>query len=224
MNIELRKMNEREITKIYESRMRHDFPVTELKPLENMIEMMERGVYECLLATENGEPVGYALVLILSDFPYGLLDYLGVFSEKRNQGYGSRILSALTEYYKDRKLIIESEYPGDAPDERMAERRIGFYQRNGAVNTGVESRIYGVHFVNFILLNNTDQLNSMQNLENSVTKNSKISEEKFTENFSKKENLIPPAETILNILSRLYQGMIPDEKKREKYLKFWIAN
>lgn len=215
MNIELHKMNQKEITDIYESRMRYDFPVTELKPLENMIDMMERGVYECLLVSENSEPVGYALVLILNDFPYGLLDYLGVFSEKRNQGYGSRILSALADYYKDRKLIIESEYPKDAPDEQMAERRIGFYQRNGAVKTGVESRIYGVHFVNFILLDKADQLNPMQNIEFSNTEDSKL-------HFSENENLIPSAETVLNILSRLYQGMIPDEKKREKYLQFWI--
>lgn len=217
MSIKLRKMDEKEITKIYESRMRHDFPVTELKPLENMIDMMERGVYECLLVSENDEPVGYALVLILNDFPYGLLDYLGVFSEKRNQGYGSRILSALADYYKDRKLIIESEYPKDAPDEQMAERRIGFYQRNGAVNTGVESRIYGVHFVNFLLLNKVDQFNSMQGLKITGTEDSKL-------HFSENKKSIPPAETILNILSRLYQGMIPDERKREKYLKFWIAN
>ena len=217
MSIKLRKMDEKEITSIYESRMRHDFPVTELKPLENMIDMMERGVYECLLVSENDEPVGYALVLILNDFPYGLLDYLGVFTEKRNRGYGSRILSALTEYYKDRKLIVESEYPGDAPDEKMAERRIGFYQRNGAVNTGVESRIYGVHFVNFLLLNKVDQFNSMQGLKITGTKDSKL-------HFSENKKSIPPAETILNILFRLYQGMIPDEKKREKYLKFWIAN
>ena len=220
MNIELRKMDKKEITNIYEFRMRHDFPVTELKPLENMIDMMERGVYECLLASENGEPVGYALVLILEDFPYGLLDYLGVFAEKRNQGYGSRILSALAEYYKNRNLIIESEYPKDAPDEQMAKRRIGFYQRNGAVNTGVESRIYGVHFVNFILLDKADQLNPMQNLEFSNTEDSNIPAEKVAKN----NNQMPPAETVLNILSRLYQGMIPDERKREKYLQFWMIH
>ncbi len=200
----LKAMNIKEITQIYESRMRYDFPVQELKPLENIIEMMERGVYESLSVYDGNEQVGYALVLLAKESPYGLLDYLGIFPDARNRGYGGRVLSALAEHYRDRTLMIESEHPEDAPDERMAERRLCFYRRNGAVDTGVESMVYGAHYINFILLcgNGT------------VEEDIKAADSPWDQS--------QPADTeVKKILEGLYREMIPDEEKRKKYLQFW---
>ena len=193
MSIIFRKMNEKEITKIYETRMTKDFPPMELKPLHNIIDMMEQGIYESLFVYDQ-EPVGYALVLLPKGISYGLLDYLGTFSENRNQGYGGQVLKELRKYYQDRTLMIESEYPEDAPDRKMAVRRLQFYQRNGAVDTGVESRIFGAHYVNLIL---SGQQNDMI-------------------------CALPPAEEVKDVLVQLYTGMLPDEEKRRKYLEFWI--
>lgn len=203
----LKPMNTKEITQIYESRMRYDFPVQELKPLENIIEMMERGVYESLSVNDGNEQVGYALVLLVKESPYGLLDYLGIFPKARNRGYGGGVLSALAEHYRDRTLMIESEHPGDAPDERMAERRLCFYRRNGAVDTGVESMVYGAHYINFILLcgNGTTGENAGSVGVSTV-------------------QAMPSDAEIKEILERLYREMIPDEEKRKKYLRFWIAH
>lgn len=197
MSIVFRKMNEREITKIYETRMTKDFPPMELKPLHNIIDMMEQGIYESLLVCDQ-EPVGYALVLLPKGIAYGLLDYLGTFSEKRNQGYGGQILKELMTYYQDRKLMIESEYPDDAPDRRMAARRLQFYQRNGAVETGVESSIFGAHYTNLILYKQQENMNFILTMA------------------------VPSAEEVKDILIQLYTGMLPDEEKRRKYLNFWI--
>lgn len=195
MSVIFRKMNEKEITKIYETRMTRDFPPMELKPLHNIIDMMEQGIYESLFVYDQ-EPVGYALVLLPKGISYGLLDYLGTFSEKRNLGYGGQVLEELRKYYQDRTLMIESEYPEDAPDRKMAVRRLQFYQRNGAVDTGVESRIFGAHYVNLIL---SGQHNDMT-------------------------CALPPAEEVKDVLVQLYTGMLPDEEKRRKYLEFWIKN
>ena len=195
MSVIFRKMNEKEITKIYETRMTRDFPPMELKPLHNIIDMMEQGIYESLFVYDQ-EPVGYALVLLPKGISYGLLDYLGTFSEKRNQGYGGQVLEELRKYYQDRTLMIESEYPEDAPDRKMAVRRLQFYQRNGAVDTGVESRIFGAHYVNLILSGQQENMTYV----------------------------LPPAEEVKDVLVQLYTGMLPDEEKRRKYLEFWIKN
>lgn len=206
MTISLNPMNHREITQIYESRMRYDFPVQELKPLENMIEMMERGVYESLSISAGNVQVGYALVLLVRECPYGLLDYLGIFSEARNQGYGGRVLSALTEHYRGRTLVIESEYPGDAPDERMAERRLRFYRRNGAVDTGVESMVYGAHYMNFILQGGKGAAGGDTGTAGDPS-----------------DQTLPSDTTVREILEKAYREMIPNEKKRKKYLRFWCG-
>ncbi|MGN0326899.1 MAG: GNAT family N-acetyltransferase [Lachnospiraceae bacterium] len=160
MSISLRKMKECEITEIYEKHMCKDFPPLELKPLHSILDMMERGIYDSLLVYDGEEPVGYALVLTPQKCSYGLLDYLGVFSEKRNQNYGGRILASLKELYPEKKILIESEFPKDAPDQVMAERRLKFYQRNGAVDTGVESNVFGAHYVNMILGKDMDPVSA----------------------------------------------------------------
>ena len=194
MSIVFRKMNENEIAKIYETRMTEDFPPMELKPLHSMIDMMEQGIYECLLVYDE-EPIGYACVLLPERISYGLLDYLGTFSEKRNAGYGSQVLQELAGHYQDRVLMIESEYPDDAPDKTMAERRLRFYQRNGAADTGIESRVFGAHYVNLML-----------------------SGQQKDEPYA-----LPSAEEVKEVLARLYAAMLPDAEKRRKYLEFWIA-
>lgn len=193
MSVTFQKMKESEITKIYETRMKKDFPPMELKPLHSIIDMTEQGIYECLSVYDR-EQVGYAFVLLPQGIPYSLLDYLGTFSEKRNHGYGGQVLMELKNYYRDRRLMIESEYPEEAPDQDMAVRRLQFYHRNGAVDTGVESRIFGAHYVNLIL--SGEQKDGRGDL--------------------------PTAEEVKDVLTQLYAGMLPDEEKRKKYLEFWI--
>lgn len=193
MSVVFQKMKEAEIIKIYETRMTKDFPPMELKPLHSITDMVEQGIYECL-SVYDGEQIGYAFVLLPQGIPYNLLDYLGTFSEKRNHGYGGQVLKELRNYYRDRTLMIESEYPDDAPDRDMAVRRLQFYRRNGAVDTGVESRIFGAHYVNLIL--------SGEQEDGACA--------------------LPAAEEFKDVLAQLYAGMLPDEEKRRKYLEFWV--
>ncbi len=86
----------------------------------------------------------------------------------------------------------------------MAERRLCFYRRNGAVDTGVESMVYGAHYINFILLcgNGTTGENAGSVGVSTV-------------------QAMPSNAEIKEILEGLYREMIPDKEKRKKYLRFW---
>ena len=86
--MELKLLNKEELASLYKTEMVFDFPKAELKPLSGMLRLMERGHYEPLLALENGEAVGYAIMWLSGNERGALLEYLGVLRGKRNGGIG----------------------------------------------------------------------------------------------------------------------------------------
>ena len=65
------------------------------------------------------------------------LDYFSVLPAYRSTGIGASLLAALPAHEEGAKaILIEAECPEKAADEAMAVRRLGFYARCGAVDTG----------------------------------------------------------------------------------------
>lgn len=144
--MELRLMNQEELTALYQNEMVFDFPKSELKPLSGMLRLMDRGCYEPLLAVEEGEPAGYAMVWPTQDRKGALLEYLGVLRGKRNGGRGSRILALLKERYGQLFGEVEAQDSGDPAENELRRHRVGFYERNGFRVLDYECALFGVHF------------------------------------------------------------------------------
>lgn len=144
--MELKRMDLDELTAIYEREMVHDFPPDERKPLRAIFRLVEMGQYDPLLAVEEGEPIGYAMLWLPGSREGALLEYLGVLRGKRNGGAGARILAALGGRYS--QLFGEAEAPnsGDPEEDDLRSRRIGFYLRNGFRVLDYECALFGVHF------------------------------------------------------------------------------
>jgi GNAT superfamily N-acetyltransferase len=98
------------------------------------------GTLNCYLAVDGERILGLAVVLLLSGYPVAFLEYLAVDPAARNTGVGSRILDCLRRDLAGPTavsgIIFEVDPPDVAKDDgerELRERRIGFYNRNGAV-------------------------------------------------------------------------------------------
>lgn len=144
--MELKTLDERELSALYREEMVYDFPKSELKPLGAMLRLLEMGQYDPLVVTENGERVGYAMMWLPKSRQGALLEYLGVLRGKRSAGLGARILPLLAQRYG--QLFGEAEAPTsqDEAENHLRRRRIGFYERNGFRVLDYECALFGVHF------------------------------------------------------------------------------
>ena len=142
--MELRVPTPEQLRTVYDAHLKEAFPAAELKPLRNMEELWQEGRYRPLCLFDGGEILGEAF-LWLGHPGWELLDYLCVAPSRRNSGLGAVILQKLLE--KEGGVIFgESEAPEDAPDPAMAERRLGFYTRNGLRVAAYDTEMFGVHY------------------------------------------------------------------------------
>lgn len=179
--LQWRLLTPAEMADVYENQMRRDFPPEELKPLAAILELMARGicrgfgVFELPEGAEgeSSEALGvsdnftgsrhpaqtppaalaaYLLVVRPAPCRAALLDYFAVLPAYRARGLGARLLEGLRARMADTDgVLIESEWPARAADPAMARRRLGFYARAGAADTGWHNRAYGGYF-NVLLL------------------------------------------------------------------------
>lgn len=150
----LKTLNDAQISALYASSMRRDFPPSELKSLAAILQMKRRGVYDVLGAyQEDGMLAAYALLYRPMGERVVLLDYLAVEPAFRHAGVGSMLLAQLRTHYADAAdvLLIECERPKAAPDEMQARDRIRFYTQAGARLTNVRIWLFDVEYSILVL-------------------------------------------------------------------------
>lgn len=122
-----RKLNEKELTRVYLDEMRRDFPPTELKPLSMILNSEADGTAHTWGVFDGEQLAAYLLMVRPAGSKVSQLDYFAVLPAYRAQGLGAKLLAALPEYEKDAQaILIEAEVPDKAEDEAMAVRRLGF--------------------------------------------------------------------------------------------------
>lgn len=111
------------------------FPENERASLEDVYKRIEMGGAEWL-GVYDGGLCGIAYVLYSDDVVYLL--YIAIKESCRNQGLGSAAIRVLRERYAPRRMILNVEPPEEECDNREQRvRRIGFYERNGFVRSGM---------------------------------------------------------------------------------------
>lgn len=120
-------------------------------PLARMEELTQTGGQVSLGFYRAGELAAYG-VFIKNGREAALLNYYAVQPQLRGQGVGTACLGLLrraADQMAAHWIIFEVEAPedGSTPEEtETRNRRVAFYRRGGALATGVDSVLFGVHY------------------------------------------------------------------------------
>lgn len=148
IRMEIKILEELEIREIYENYMVQDFPESELKPLDRILQMRNLKSYECLGFYEDDVLRAYGYLLKQQKFV--LLDYFAVCSEVRGTGYGSASLNRMKEFYQESAAIIlecESICSAKTKEEyQVRSKRIQFYKKSGYQISNVKAKLFDVEF------------------------------------------------------------------------------
>jgi len=155
--MEIRELSSNEMNLIQQVRWIYEqsFPVEERDPFENMLQAILRreqaGPEECenchfQVAVEGDQAAGAAFFNYYPKTRMGFIAYLAVHPTRRNGGLGAQLYHHLVECVAEEArtsgsgpavgVVFEVEPPElgvDADEQALRRRRIGFYQRNGAV-------------------------------------------------------------------------------------------
>lgn len=146
-NLTWRLLTAEELTNVYLNEMRRDFPAGELKPLSMILNSEAAGTAHTWGVYEDDALVAYLLMVRPVGCEVSQLDYFAVLPQYRAGGIGAVLLAALPDHEKGAQaILIEAECPEKAEDEAMAVRRLGFYARCGARDTGYYEHLFDAWF------------------------------------------------------------------------------
>ena len=117
--MQITRLSAAECEDLYRSALPRDFPAAELKPFAEIQRLLESGVYEPLLLTDDaGARLAYAWQVVLPGQRTALLDYFAVRYDLRGSGVGTAALGLVRDYDAMRvhDLVLECEHPAEAPD------------------------------------------------------------------------------------------------------------
>jgi GNAT superfamily N-acetyltransferase len=109
--------------------MERNFPPEERRDAADARAVLEKENYRVFVFSEGETALGFVTVWELSTFAF--VEHFVTYEAHRNRGYGAAVLTLLKQRYG--RLVLEAEPPATP----MAERRLGFYERNGFFASGV---------------------------------------------------------------------------------------
>lgn len=146
-NLTWRLLTAEQLTRVYLDEMRRDFPAGELKPLSMILNSEAAGTAHTWGVYAGETLAAYLLMVRPAGCAVSQLDYFAVLPPYRENGLGEALLAELPRHEAGAAaILIEAECPEKAQDEAMAVRRLGFYARCGAQDTGWTEHLFDAWF------------------------------------------------------------------------------
>ncbi len=131
----------KDITKLYLDA----FPENERPPVHYFYNSLRKENNKLYAFYENSEFVGFTYLSHYKDIVY--IFFLAVSPNKRNQGYGSKILQFIKDENKDKVILLCYEEVDDKYEDNLLRiKRKEFYARNGFQYNGIKTNEFGVIF------------------------------------------------------------------------------
>jgi GNAT superfamily N-acetyltransferase len=126
----LNKIQKKEVTDLYLL----SFPLNERRDFDFLLEGLRLGNYQMLVYLKEKSVYGLSFVYFPEHEPFALLDYFAIIPEKQGIGIGSQCFLELVHRMRceGRSLLMEVEDPTVGTNKDEKEKRIRFYERNGA--------------------------------------------------------------------------------------------
>lgn len=121
----LETLQVKDFDKVY-SIMEESFPIDERRTYEEQKALLDNELYNIYVLYDNENDNIKAFIAIWSFDDFAFVEHLAVSSLYRNGGIGALILQEVKKLLSS-MICLEVELP----EEEMARRRIGFYERNG---------------------------------------------------------------------------------------------
>lgn len=153
----IRQLSLDEVKDVFETRMTVDFPEDELRPLENILSLIEDDEYFMLGYFEENALMAYASFAMPKGSISALLDYYAVLENARGTGIGGDFLCRFEETLKPMgvdHIVLEVERLDCANSEKevtVRKRRIRFYENNSCKMSNVVTKLFGVDFSIMVL-------------------------------------------------------------------------
>lgn len=148
--MEIKQLDPEQVKQLYDTKMKRDFPPSELRPYSSISTLTEQGNYLFFGFLDGEEIAAYAAFAVAGGA--ALLDYYAVDETRRGQGVGGKFLAALREAsgsFGAPYLLIEVESVESAQTPAQVEereRRIRFYGHCGCRGTNTYSHLFGVEY------------------------------------------------------------------------------
>ena len=121
----LEELQVKDFDKVY-SIMEESFPIDERRTYEEQKALLDNELYNIYVLYDNENDNIKAFIAIWSFDDFAFVEHFAVSSLYRNGGIGALILQEVKKLLSC-MICLEVELP----EEEMAKRRIGFYERNG---------------------------------------------------------------------------------------------
>jgi GNAT superfamily N-acetyltransferase len=116
------------------------FPPWEREPFDDLVGRAAAGVATPVILVDSGQPVALAVTSRLGSARWSYLEYFAVAADRRDHGLGGQLWRAMARDLAVRdqpgRVVLEVEDPAEVPEGspeiRQRERRIRFYERQGA--------------------------------------------------------------------------------------------
>lgn len=153
----IRELTIPEARDVYRKYLKNDFPPDELRPLVMIERSLKKKQYICYGIFSEDEMYGYGFFAFSEQCASRvyLLDYFAVRKDLRDQGIGSFFLSSIKDMLSvPGPVLVEVENPDfadDGEEQRLQEKRVQFYLRNGFTDTGITAWLFYVEYKILVL-------------------------------------------------------------------------